>query len=116
MKTNIRKLHEVLEFRSKVGSFRLPRRCGKTLLLCHELVGAIEVGDFKTIVVGIVNNNRLESLIPMLTDVLKEHGMEYDIKQKKELLCNNKVIRFIEEQRLGETIIRFNDFYYQYLN
>jgi len=117
MKTNVSKLHELLKLRNKVDSLYLPRRCGKTLLLCHELVGAIEVGDFKTVVVGIYSNSNLEFLLPMLFDVLKEHGMNYAyVKQHNKLLCNDKVVRFIEERKVREETVGISDYYYQYLN
>jgi hypothetical protein len=45
MKTNIDKLHELVNLRNNVGIHNLPRGCGKTRLLCHELAGTISVSS-----------------------------------------------------------------------
>lgn len=115
MKTDIDELHALLEWRNKIGEYKLPKGCGKTLLKCHELAGSIEVGEFNTIVVGIPYYHILNFLIPMLTRVLDEHHLKYTYKQQDRImLCNNKKIIFVLEDSDIKTT-GLGDYYYQYM-
>lgn len=117
MKTNIKELHELLEWRNKIGEYNLPHQCGKTTLRCHELAGDIEVGKLDTIVVHIPYYHVLNFLIPILKSVLDEHKLKYTYKKfDRILLCNGKKIRFISKDDLELKTTGLGDYYYyQYI-
>ena len=106
----------MLEWRNKIGEYKLPKGCGKTLLKCHELAGSIEVGEFNTIVVGIPYYHILNFLMPMLTCVLDEHHLKYTYKQQDRImLCNNKKIIFVLESDSDIKTTGLGDYYYQHM-
>lgn len=114
MKTNINKLHERIELRNKIGLNNLPRNSGKTILLCHELAGIIEVEDFKTIVVGLPRSFGLRFLLPMIFDVFDEHEIKYQyIKQQNKIICSDKTLYFILAEEIREKTCGFEEYYYQ---
>jgi hypothetical protein len=116
MKTNISELHKLLEWRNKVGEYKLPRGCGKTLLKCHELAGSIEVGKLNTIVVCVPYYHILNFLIPSLTRVLDEHYLKYSYKQQDRILfCSDKKIIFVSKADSDIKTIGLGDYYYQYM-
>lgn len=114
MKTDINKLHKCIELRNRIGLNNLPRSSGKTILLCHELAGIIEVEDFKTSVVGIPNSYGLHFLLPVLLSVFDEHEIKYKyIKQQNKIICGDKTIYFILTGEVEERTRGFGDYYYQ---
>ena len=116
MKTNIDELHKLLEWRNKIGEYKLPRGCGKTLLKCHELAGDIEVGDLNTIVICVPYYHVLNFILPMLKDVLNEHHLKYTYKERDRILfCNNKKIIFVSESDSDIKTRGIGDYYYQYI-
>ena len=116
MKTDIDQLHNLIKWRDNIGEHNLPRNCGKTFLKCHELVGAIEVGDFNTIVIEIPYYHVLNFLIPTLVSVLDERCLKHTYKEIGHvLLCNNKKVRFISSDDFENKILGIGDYYYQYM-
>lgn len=75
MITNIEKLHELWEYRNRVGTDYLPRQCGKTFLRMHELAASVCLGLDNYIVVHITENRDLFYLIGMLEAVFYEYGI-----------------------------------------
>jgi len=69
IQTDIDRLHNVFEGRTR------GRGCGKTMLLCHQIAGQLEVAP-QDIVVCIPNMYRIEYFVPILSYVLVEHGFE----------------------------------------
>lgn len=116
MRTDINELHKLLEWRNKIGEYKLPKACGKTLLKCHELAGSIEVGELNTIIVGIPYYHVLNFLIPILEGVLNEHKLKYVYTQQGHILfCNDKKIVFLSKDDLDLKTEGLGDYYYQYM-
>ena len=88
MATDIDRLHSVVS-----GDIR-HRGCGKTFARCHEAAGMIALGH-KRIFCRTSTKRDTDYILPMLHDVLKEHGMRLERGTRE------------DEYRVGEAVIRF---------
>jgi len=107
MKTDINRLHEVVE-----GS-RAGRGCGKTFARCHEIAGIIELGKFKKIVCTTTYLDELLNLLPMIEQVFKEHGLPRLIrKTQARHKCGDVFIDFLLEKDLHDYLRGQGDVYH----
>lgn len=101
--TDLERLHDLFNRRENDPSYVQSRREGKTFLRCHELAGAVEVGDFETIIIYISYMTDLDYLIPMISEVFEEHKIKLIKHKSYDFEANNKMLLFITRSGLYRT-------------
>ena len=110
MKTDIDRLHKVLEERD-AGC--LPRQSGKTFSYCHDVAGVIEVTRTKRLIVIVPVLSRIDHIIPMLKWVLREHFI-HSVRSRRDILIakppdgRDVVITFASEVQADQGMLLGN--------
>lgn len=103
MITDIELLHKVVS--GQVHG----RGIGKTFAQCHNVAGAIELG-FDNVFMVITNYRDIMYIIPMLRDVLTDHGIKIDaLNYKDKIMClggidKRTTVKFITEEDIYRKI------------
>ena len=102
MKTDLKRLHHIHNVLSQGGI--LNRQAGFTIYTCHLIAGYLEVLENEKISVVLASYKRLNSFLPVLTNVLNEHNLEVDAKK------SSKTKIFIKNNTNVIEILSANDF------
>lgn len=86
MKTNIDKLHDVVNNKDEYG---------KTFAKCHDVAGFIELDIMNTLYVIMDYYNDIDYIIPILYGVLEEHELSIERVDKFSILSEGTMIKFI---------------------
>lgn len=98
MKKDIDRLHAVIQ-KKLYG-----RGAGKTTAIIYNLIGIIELGESRDIVLLISHFNDIYYLRKMIYDIFEEYGLKITEYKRDSFMCNNKRIHFSTPDKSQDTI------------
>lgn len=111
MKTDLDRLHYVVEHKQHFELIGAPRGIGRTFASCHNLAGLLETCESGSLIVWLLPYMHwFDHIKPMVIQVLKEHQLVFAFSQRHKLICNRKIVRFIVDRE--ENIRGLSDCYF----